>query len=162
MRNALPMLACCCLILAASFSTPALAQETAPTTAEEPAATTEATSEDTGTASPVTGACYAANQAIFDSYQVQFCLNRPGSYSAAGGEVACEGRMSWRTAGRSVLGNMHPTQCGVVMFQGAQLDCRPQSPDTPIPAEVMACVLYPTNPAQKRQVFDASLQVAQE
>ena len=158
MRKALSGVACLCALMLTPLTVPAMAQDAPAAETEAPAAEPD---ETTGNTKPVEGACYSANQTILGPYQLDFCLSRPGSYHAEGGDLSCEGRMSWRTAGRTILGHLHPTNCGAVQFQGAQLDCRPQSPDTPVPAELMACVLYPTNSAQRRQVFDASLEAGQ-
>lgn len=148
MRDARAKLVLCCLMLAAPLPSLSMAQD-APAVVPDPPVREQV--------------CYSANQPIFVSYQFVFCLNRPGSYSANGGEITCEGRMSWRPAGRSVLANMHPASCGGgIAFEGAQMDCRPAGSapaeqDAALPEQQLHCLLYPSNPTQKRQVFDASL-----
>ena len=69
--------------------------------------------------------CYRADKQIYGPYQFSFCLEQQGTYRARGGGVTCDGKLSWRLAGRDIVVTIERASCGNgVAWARASMTCR--------------------------------------
>jgi hypothetical protein len=150
MRQLIAAFVACCLVLTTPLSGPSLAQN----------AETFVIVPDHPQGVPVNG-CYGANRQLFGPYWFSFCLDRPGSYSVRGGGVVCDGRLTWRTAGRTIRTEIHRTSCGGgLAWEQATMDCEPAGrifgPIGALFISTLRCTYFPSVRHQRRQTFTAS------
>lgn len=115
---------------------------------------------------PVNG-CFRANQNLFGSYRLTFCLDRRGTYQVrASGGVACDGRLTFRTSGRNINIDLERTRCNNRgPWEAARMECHhtggllgnvlgrilnvPQ-------LSALRCTYFPTARGQSRRTFTAN------
>jgi hypothetical protein len=69
--------------------------------------------------------CYRADKQIYGPYQFSFCLEQQATYRAKGGGVTCDGKLSWKTAGRDIVVKIERTPCGNgVAWAKASMTCQ--------------------------------------
>ena len=106
--------------------------------------------------------CYRANQPLYGPYILSFCLERRGTYQVRGGGVRCDGRLTWHTAGRDVLVDIHRASCGGgVAWEAATMDCRPTGRSMGVVGQLMRlsalrCTYRPTVRFKGPRVFTAN------
>lgn len=114
---------------------------------------------------PVNG-CFRANRTLFGPYRLTFCLDRRGTYQVRGGNVSCDGRLTWRTAGRDILIDLQRTSCGGGRaWEAASMECRHtggllgqiagQILNIP-QLRTLTCTYFPTVPGVGTRTFTAS------
>jgi hypothetical protein len=69
--------------------------------------------------------CFRADQTLFGPYRLTFCLDRRGTYQVRGSGLRCDGRLSWRVAGRDILIDLNRSSCGRNRaWEAASIECR--------------------------------------
>jgi len=108
--------------------------------------------------------CYRSDRQLF-GYRFTMCLrNRGGTYTVSGRGFNCEGRLSWRAAGRDIFIDIRRQSCGRGRaWEAASIECRASGvvrgvldsifgrganpfvmvPDTPA-VRTLRCTYFPT------------------